>query len=366
MEATIRNFDCRDIVSDWIHLRALYGQAPDAILVLEPGSGVVLGGNEAVPGILGHEADALLGHSIRTLAHPDARERDSSVWKAIANGSPLSDADIELIGRDGHKIEASVSASAARDEQGEVLSTITVWRDVSRRKCAERERLTDQNQLRILAYELSVAEERERKRIASGLHDEIGQVLAITKLKLGELGRLRQGTSDFDVIEDVRSLVDAASRAARTATFELSCPVLQQLGLEAAIENLGSRMRRLNQLEFHFSSDGEDPPYPAETLAILYRVARELLFNVCKHARACNVWVDMHCAAEGLIIRIQDDGVGFEPGDTPARFSPSGGFGLFSISAQMRGIDGRMAIVSAPGSGTRVELRVPRTVAAAT
>lgn len=366
MEATIRNFDCRDIVFEPLHLRALYAQAPDAIVVLAPSSGAVLGANQMVVGILGHDPEALLGHSIDTLAHPDARERDAGIWKAIVDGSTLGDEDVELIAEDGHKIEASVSASTIRDEHGEAISTITVWRDVSRRKRDERERLADQNQLRILAYELSVAEERERKRIATGLHDEIGQVLAITRLKLGELGRLRQDACDQVVLEDVRSLVDEASRAARTATFELSCPVLQQLGLEAAIENLGSRVRRLNQIEFHFSSDGEELPYAAETLAVLYRAARELLFNVCKHARAGNVWIRMHRVDEGFVIQIEDDGVGFEPGDTPARFSPSGGFGLFSVSAQMQGIGGRMEVVSRPGAGTRVELHLPRVVAAAT
>jgi PAS domain S-box-containing protein len=359
MEAKVHDFDFTDEPLDFEHIRALYEQAPDAVVVLEPRSGTVMAANRAMRDLLGYEPHALAGRSVDRLAHPESRRCHADVWKAIACSTGLRDADVELISRDGRKVEASVSTSVVRDQRGAAISRVAVLRDISRRRCFEREMLADHGHLRALASELSAAEERERKRIASGLHDEIGQVLAIAKLKLGELSRLREATADSDVIEDIRGLVDEASRAARTATFDLSCPVLQQLGLAAAIENLGSRMRRTGQVQFSFSSDGGDLPFPAETLAVLYRATRELLFNVDKHAHACTAEVEMFRARNELVIRVRDDGVGFESGGTPVRLSPKGGFGLSSIAAQMRGIGGRLDIDSAPGAGTRVELRLP-------
>src|SRR5690348_8923571 len=95
-----------------------------------------------------------------------------------------------------------------------------------------------QRRLRTLALEICVAEERERRRIAAGLHDEIGQLLAVAKLKLGELDASMISAGDRELVADLKALLDHASRATRTATFELSSLVLHKLGLEAAIHSL--------------------------------------------------------------------------------------------------------------------------------
>lgn len=359
MEAQVPSLDGGERALDSTHFRALYAQAPDAILLLEPDSGIVVSANRAAGDAFGYAPRSLPGRSVKMLAHGESRDRDAGVWEAIVRAVCLRDADVAVVHRDGRKVEVSVSASTIRDARGESVSRVTVWRDISRRRNAEREMMADRRHLRALTYELSIAEERERKRIASGLHDEIGQVLAIARLKLGELGCPGRGSPDARLIDEIRSLVDEASRAARTATFDLSCPVLQQLGLEAAIENLKPRIERSGGPRFRFSSDGGDPPFPKETLAILYRATRELLFNVEKHAHASAVQVKMRRIGDGLLIRVEDDGVGFEPGGMPMRLSPTGGFGLFSITAQMRGIGGRVEFDSAPGAGTRAELHVP-------
>jgi PAS domain S-box-containing protein len=346
--------------------RNCYEQAPDIILFLEPETGTVLEANPAVHAVLGYAPESLVGRSVLTLAHPDTPEGGRDAWKALACCSELKDADIQIICKDGGEVEASASATTIRDHRGRAVSGLTIWRDISKRRQSERLMLADHDQLRVLAYELTVAEERERKRIASGLHDEIGQVLAIAKLKLGELGQLPVGSSGHALIENVRALVDEAARATRTATFDLSSPVLYQLGLEAAIESLGTRMEKPNGLRFQLDSDGRTPPFSEETLAVLFRVVRELLFNIYKHARARNARVRMQRTDEYLLIRVEDDGVGFQPVEASARFSPHGGFGLFSITAQMQGIGGRMDIHSALGGGTRVEITVPVATTATT
>ena len=363
MEAKLHIPDERDCLSEFPHIHELFEQLPDPSLLLELRSGIIVTANAAVRDVLGYDPVSLAGRRVDSLAFPESCERESGVWIAVSGGDRLTDVDVDLIDRDGRKVETSVSSTIVRSPNGRALTRIAVFRDISRRRGREREMLADHSQLRVLAYELSVAEERERKRIASGLHDEIGQVLAIAKLKLGELNRSCGDAAAAAVINDVHALVDEASRAARTATFDLSCPVLQQLGLKAAIENLGSRMRRTSRLRVSFSSDIDELPFPAETAAILYRATRELLFNVDKHAHARTARIDMRRSGGQLLICIEDDGVGFEPREKPVHLSPRGGFGLISITAQMRGIGGDVDIASSPGGGTRIVLRVPVSVA---
>ncbi|HUG26181.1 sensor histidine kinase [Piscinibacter sp.] len=217
----------------------------------------------------------------------------------------------------------------------------------------------DKRRLQTLAYEITVAEARERERIARGLHDEIGQMLTMASFKLGELRQ--PGVAERDVLlNELGTLLRQATQATRSATFELSCPLLQ-LGLQEAIESLAQRLARDSGMAVQV--DGEVPPLaaPEPVLAVVFRVVRELCLNVRKHAAARHVRIGVHCADGRLSICVADDGRGFAPAGLPQGVRRNVGFGLFSAEAQMQAIGGRVEIESAPGQGTRatVVLSVP-------
>jgi signal transduction histidine kinase len=212
--------------------------------------------------------------------------------------------------------------------------------------------------LRSLAFELSVAESRERQRMARVLHDEVGQLLAMAQFRLSDLCSELAGHDALrQQIEDVRGLLREASQATRTATYELHSPVLQQLGLTAAIESLAERLQRDTRVSVRVT--GALPPKPCAVDPVLFRVVRELLLNVQKHARASEVTVSLSADMHAIRIRIADDGVGFDAGDATSRFSPEGGFGLISAQAQMQGLGGSLLIESAPGCGAVAVLNMP-------
>ena len=208
--------------------------------------------------------------------------------------------------------------------------------------------------LQTLAYELTVAEARERQRIAQVLHDDIGQLLAMAQLRLGELSQgVSPDAAQPGPLEEVRRLLCLAAQATRAATFELHSPVLHQLGLEAAVQSLAQRLQRDSKMRVHPRADLKDLPLLAEAvLSVLLRTVRELALNAQKHARADNLWIVLAGNERGLRIRVADDGVGFDAAASTSRFSPEGGFGLLSAEAQMQAIGGRLAIDSAPGRGT--------------
>jgi PAS domain S-box-containing protein len=214
-------------------------------------------------------------------------------------------------------------------------------------------------QLRALAAEVLVAEERERRRIAIGLHDDIGQVLALLQLKAGELTESEPDGKTGQLLKNIRDLVDQAARATRSATFELSSPILYELGLAAAIQSLGEQHAQESGPAFHFRTDDQMITLADKTRVVIFRIVRELLCNIRKHARASRATVSLCRVGEHLQLTVEDDGVGFDTANIAQRFGPGKGFGLFSIREQIIGIGGRFEVVSSIGKGTRVVVAAP-------
>lgn len=214
-------------------------------------------------------------------------------------------------------------------------------------------------QLRRLALELALAQDRERRRIAAGLHDDLGQILAVVRAKLGQLiETAAHGDVPYQAGE-IRALVDRVIHATRALTFELSSPILHELGLVAEVESLCERLGKESAVRF--AVEGERGPAPlAQDLGILlYRAVRELCLNVVKHARASHALVSVHAEGDRIRIVVTDDGEGFDSAGHAPRFDAAGGFGLFAIREMSGQLGGSFEIDSAPGKGTRAVLSVP-------
>ena len=221
-----------------------------------------------------------------------------------------------------------------------------------------RRRAKTRRYLQTLAYELTVAESRERERIARGLHDVIGQVLTMAHLKLGELRGVALPEARDLLMDELGELLAQATRATRSATFDLSCPSLQ-LGLVPALESLAHRMRQETKLLVRVEGHLPALTIPEAVIAVVFRVVREFALNVHKHARASSMCFELCSQADELSICVADDGIGFQRATHGARFSPDGGFGLFSVEAQVEAIGGHVEIDTAPGRGTRASVILP-------
>ena len=205
-----------------------------------------------------------------------------------------------------------------------------------------------------LAYEISVAESRERERIARGLHDVVGQLHTMLSIKLDELKESCQTANALGLIAETRTLLDQATLATRATTFDLSNPLLNLLGLKAAIESLGQTYA----LNLYVEGGNEPLPLPEPVLAVVFRVVRELLFNIRKHAQARHVFVSVNRQGDILLIHITDDGVGFDVSAlSTVRHEKT--YGLVSARAQILSLGGRIEIDSSPGAGTRISISLP-------
>lgn len=212
--------------------------------------------------------------------------------------------------------------------------------------------------LRRLASEVCLAEERERRRIAENLHDHLGQGLALMKIRLQRLrGDAVLGGHDR-ALDELVSLSDQAIRYTRDLTFELSPPVLYELGLGAALDWLGDETRRKHGLKVKVKA-GTRIALPDDLLVMLWKSARELVHNVVKYAGAGKLILTLNERDGRVRLTVEDDGGGFD--FDAARGRNGGGFGLFSIEERLGQMGGGMTVDSRPGRGTKVELDAPLT-----
>lgn len=218
---------------------------------------------------------------------------------------------------------------------------------------------SDRRRLQTLAYELSVAEARERERLANGLHDTIGQLLAIAQFKLGELESSLDSPPLRQRSQELRELIAQAAQETRRATFDLHSPLLRQVGLQAAIEALAERMRRQGRTHFRVEGSLETSRLASTVQAVALRVVRELLLNAYKHAGASTVTIRLASAGGRQTISVSDDGRGFVRDEPTRNFGPGGGFGLASSEAQMQAIGGRLCMESVAQGGTTASISLP-------
>jgi signal transduction histidine kinase len=231
--------------------------------------------------------------------------------------------------------------------------------DITQEKEAQAEISAYQERLRALASELSLTEERERRLLAADLHDHIGQILALAQIKLGALRQEAASPESQASVTEVRDYIGQAIRYTRSLTYELGLPILYDLGLEAALEWLADQMHEQHGLAVKVYRDQQDKPLGEAARVLVFRVVRELLTNVVKHAKASEVDISITKDGPFMHIQVKDDGVGFDTGEAAPRSGKSSGYGLFSIKERLSSLGGLVKIISKPGQGTRVSITVP-------
>ena len=230
------------------------------------------------------------------------------------------------------------------------------------RKKAEGQLVTYQANLRTLASEATLAEERERRRLAVHLHDQIGQTLALSQIKLQEArASLPPETSPHlsGELTHIVALLEQAIKDTQSLTFKISSPILYELGLEAALEWLTEEFSHQHGLITYFESDRQPKPLDEDLKVLAYQAVQELLVNVVKHAQARNLNVSVWREGDALKIEVNDDGVGFTPRSQGQRRGKGGGFGLFSIGERLRPLGGNLEVESGSGGGTAITLTLP-------
>lgn len=315
--------------------------------------------NQEATGIYGYRTEELLKLNIAQIIDPEYLPLASRKIRENLNGSSQSEPyELLTYSKEGKPIWVEVSTRLLEREPHRV-EVLNIARDITERKRVEKRLLTHQEQLRSLASELSLTEERERRRIALELHDCVGQLIAMAKIKLGMLRESKPFTNLSGPLDEIRALIDQAIQNARSLTFELSPPILHELGFEASVHWLSEQMEEKHGVPTHLEDDLEPKPLDDDIRVVLFTAVRELLANVAKHAQAHRVSVSLRRDGDKIRINVEDDGVGFDTLEIGSHLARTGGFGLFSIRERLSHFGGHIEINSRQGKGTRVNLVAP-------
>jgi PAS domain S-box-containing protein len=357
----------------------------------DPVTGRYIRVNRKVCQITGYEPEELLTKTYMDITHPEDRARDAEVVASVLLGERDAwSTEKRYIRKDGEVIWVSVHGTAFRDEAGKPLQTMAMILDITDRKRAEealrkaheelearvQERTVDLSrtvgqlretnvalehrtvQLRKLAAEVTLAEQRERQRMANVLHDHLQQLLVGAQFWVGGLRRSR-AKGAREAAREISDLIAQSIETSRTLTGELSPPTLQEGGLVPALEWLSGWMHQKHGLAVQLAVDEKAAPRSEDVSILLFQSVRELLLNVVKHANVKTARVQVGRSGELVQVVVQDEGVGFDPAHLRAAGGPSGGSGLFSIRERLDLLGGRLEIDSAPGRGSRFTLLAP-------
>jgi PAS domain S-box-containing protein len=245
------------------------------------------------------------------------------------------------------------------DEVGGLVGGVHIVVDITGQKEAEKKIEAYEKRLRSLASELTLIEERERRNLASELHESISQLLALCRVKLGELEEVTELPDARLLVKEVEEHLEEIIWHTRSLTLRLGPPVLYEYGLEPALEWLVEHMQEQYGIDTKLKVDAETDPRDEELRIFLFRAVQELMTNIAKHTGTDKAKVSVLRVNDTVRVSVKNRGVGFDPTILEALSNKDKGFGLFSIGERIKYFGGKLSIQSKPGEGTQVILTVP-------
>ena len=313
--------------------------------------------NPAAQTMFGYQTSAILGQPLSVLLPERSRARHDTQLGAFAQtveGPRSMAAQLEIYGRRSDGTEFPIESSISKTDIGGQLQMTAVLRDVTAQRRA-RDALTAMNQeLRVLYGTQQSVREQERTRISRELHDDLGQQLTGLKLSLAWLGnRVKEGRpTELESVDAMRHTLDTAIGSVRRISGELRPQILDALGFGDAVRWQIQEFAKHSDLDVQIHLPAQDAVRVDTLATALFRIVQEALTNVVRHARATHLQVELLSEGTDLVLRVRDDGIGMA-----ARVGHTG-IGLSSMRERARAIGAAFEVISSPGAGCCIEVRL--------
>ena len=335
---------------------ALFDSAAQGIFVVNQ-AGIVVMANPASEKMLGYQPGELVGASIESLvperflgSHPSYRDGYFSDPQTRPMGIGR---DLAACRKDGSEFPAEISLSYIHSAPG--ILAVAFVTDISKRKADERAINQQREDLRTLTGRMMTAQDDERRRIARDLHDDLSQQLAFLAM---DMGKLANKASSQEFISELRPLQLRAADAAMTVrriSHQLHPSVLDDIGLEAALEQYCDEFEGRTGISTQFSSRDVPESVPKEIASSLYHITQECLRNVAKHSKSETVEVELVFTNGALHLAVRDQGVGLRREGSKAER----GIGMVAMQERAHLVNGKVSVQSESGAGTEVKVEVP-------
>jgi PAS domain S-box-containing protein len=313
--------------------------------------------NKGFTMITGYSRTAAVGKTPSELglyADPGKYER---IKEKIVNQRQVRNFAIDIRSNKGVTRHCLFSADIIEIQQ--IPHVITITKDITKEVQMEKERQQHLDALKHLVSELTLAEERERRRIAGDIHDHMSQILAMAKITLTSAARsVSEGKTKSELIK-VNEWIHEAIQQSRTLTYDLSPPILYDLGLIPALKWNLDNVTQKNRISGKLITSMENLQLNHDQNVLLYRAVNEIITNAVKHSKATGITLEIDHKEDYIYISVTDDGIGFDVREMLSTASKETKFGLFSIRERLELMAGKLEIHSKPGKGTRIILIFP-------
>ncbi|ULA58674.1 MAG: hypothetical protein LZF60_80066 [Nitrospira sp.] len=298
--------------------------------------------------------------------------------QSFALNRPVSGLETIIERPDGTRLPVASHPTPLRDASGAPVGAVDILVDLSEQKRAERdmqnsaaelerrivertgELLLSQERLRALASDLTLTEQRERRHLATELHDYLAQLVVASRIRLAQVIPTVHDATASTALSKIDEMLDQALTYTRSLVAELSPHILYQFGLSQSLVWLGEQMKQ-HGLEVAVKTMAPSFTLPDDQAVLLFQSVRELLFNIIKHAKVDHaaITINVDDDRRDLWICVEDEGVGFDVTELSVTHNTRCKFGLLSIRERMELLGGECEVSSVPGSGTVAILRLP-------
>jgi PAS domain S-box-containing protein len=337
-----------------------FTQASQDIIILFDITGRGLYTNPAVETLLGYNDQEFKNKPLETALHPDDRSIvKEEISMLLATNRPPQTREVKVQKKNKDYLDMEMNLFCIDLSGGERIVGSMI-RDITQRKIAEEQLRLSEERLGDLSAMLITAQDDERRRLSMELHDEFGQSLAVIKLQLRamETNLYNSDRCQKDVmikgLRELRQYVNMQIENVRNLSRELWPMMVDDLGVDAAFENLISGFLGYSDVELDISMEPVGSFFSVEEQRHIYRLLQESLNNVIKHAHAKNIQVRASQIGDKIVLAVHDNGCGFDVEAVSKSTGKTRGIGLQAIAERVKLLCGKMEINSRPGMGTSV------------
>ena len=332
-------------------LRSVFELAPVAIWIAE--NDRIVFANHAAERLFGHR-ESIVGQGLYELLEPGSHDAvRAQVERALAGARDVALVHGNVARADGTQREVEIALAALPDHGHTTVQMVVA--DVTQRRRESAELVKSRESLRRLSTSVVEAREEERRRIARELHDELGQRLTALKMELSALPAVSGQAARQERVDGLMTMLDDTLASVRRISSDLRPMMLDDLGLNAAIEWLARDTARRMGIEVTVHLNENDAPVDDRVATAVFRMVQEALTNVARHARATDVTVALRQHDGELELVVEDNGTGYPEG----AMQRDGSFGLLGMRERAAILGGQFEFGNAPGGGARLTVRLP-------
>ncbi len=312
----------------------------------------------SVENILDYKQEELTDKDFLELIHKDdVKKIDKTINKNVLEDKYFHTIEYRIRHKDGHYVWLEESVSPVF-EKGQVVSFVTTNRDISEWILAKKEIENYQSSLQRLTVELSLIEEKQKKEIAANIHDHLSQSLVISKMRISDLERRAELENIQEDLIFIKDHISNALENSRRITYDLSPPVLYQLGIIDALAWFAGDTENKYGIKFEFNTNTSTIKLNEFKSILLFRCIQEAVTNTIKYANASLITLNLIKDEETITVILTDNGKGFDTSKLSNNVNSGSGFGLFAVKERIKNMNGELFITSELNIGTKIKIHL--------